>query len=303
MSRQGASAYVLSRSGMRRLLDNFWPGVWHMQLSKISSSEEEPSNMRAEQASSFQGCLIFGAWAARPRMARPALSDVLLYSPPIRAFFSARPLFTYATDKSDIHSSIWRPKQSKHNLQAPVPQVETMPIRIGGVSGHGAEKGHAVATSLFCGMNKPNNPNVFRLAFLCNNSAWHSSSPLLSRGADPRFVARAHMSLPLSTLSTRTNTVTRHTNTTRYTNVPHPGTKCTYTQYSIYGTVPGTIQYSTVETHTDLSFRLAHVSLASSTPTCKSQTKGKGSGSRTVKGMGGGTRGVRRKDADASLSL
>eukprot|EP00946_MAST-07B_sp_MAST-7B-sp1_P005311 g5311.t1 len=118
----GASAYVLSRSGMRRLLDNFWPGgvAQGMQLSKISSSEGgTASNMQAEsKRRPFKGVFDF----RRPGLpgheygSAYALSDVLLYSQPMRAFFSARPLFTYATDKSDIHSEHLAPQEQSKQL-------------------------------------------------------------------------------------------------------------------------------------------------------------------------------------------
>ena len=64
-----------------------------------------------------KGCLIFDALAARPQYGSAyALSDVLLYSQPMRAFFSARPLFTYATDKSDIHSEHLAPQEQSKQL-------------------------------------------------------------------------------------------------------------------------------------------------------------------------------------------
>jgi len=126
----GASAYLLSRGGMKKLLDNFWPGgADGVPLSQMVSSStavtlqsahggQEEENDAQQHHHASKTAFDF----RRPTLpdhgygTAYALSDVLLYSSPMRAFFSTRPLFSYATDASDIHLEHLAPQEQSKQL-------------------------------------------------------------------------------------------------------------------------------------------------------------------------------------------
>ena len=105
----GATAYLISRSGMEKLLDAFWPGgaKSRLPLSRIMNSDVAGAVLdfrRHNQPGREYGTSY-------------ALADVLLFSRPLNAYFSIRPLFTYATETSSIHEEhLANQEQSKQVL-------------------------------------------------------------------------------------------------------------------------------------------------------------------------------------------
>ncbi len=103
----GASAYLLSRTGMKKLLDLFWPGgaVSGMSLTRDFT-------MTSNYTFDFRRPSLPGHGYGTAY----ALSDVLLYSVPMHAFFSTRPLFSYETDASEIHFEHLAPQEQSKQL-------------------------------------------------------------------------------------------------------------------------------------------------------------------------------------------
>eukprot|EP00946_MAST-07B_sp_MAST-7B-sp1_P005006 g5006.t1 len=97
-----ATAYLISRQGMRKLLDLAYPGgsASHRGFDSILSGQG-PS-VEFDFSKSFP----------------VALSDAVVYGEPLEAWYSTRPLFTYDTASSTLHSDhLWKQRMSKQAIE------------------------------------------------------------------------------------------------------------------------------------------------------------------------------------------
>ena len=89
-----ASTYIISRRGMKKLLDFIYPG-----------GAEGPS---------FDSILAGDGKVVEFDLSnnvREALSDSVIYGRPLNAWYSTRPLFTYGTTTSNLHSHHLGPQE------------------------------------------------------------------------------------------------------------------------------------------------------------------------------------------------
>ena len=91
----GATAYLLSRGGMKKLLDTFWPGGAKSSVPLTHVMSSSPPGAMLDFRRPNQPDREYGT--------SYALADVLLFSHPLTSYFAIRPLFTYATETSSIH--------------------------------------------------------------------------------------------------------------------------------------------------------------------------------------------------------